>query len=146
MDESLRTGFLEMFSDDSRNLITQQFCAAVRAGERTAEEVTRWVAMDCERRCQQATDEQKKLQIRMVNLLDTIEARNFASYIIWRESLSREDRQKLKAVQSQKYIKEKMSEQPPTEKQLKYLQGLGCQMKPENKQQASELIEQFLHR
>jgi len=65
------------------------------------------------------------------------EALDYASWAVWWESLSAEERRRLKAERW-------MAEQPATEKQTNYLRSLGYAGEIESKLQASELIDRLL--
>lgn len=145
MNEEHRKAFLEKFADEKHNLITQMFCYAVRGGAKTVSEILSRVDADAKRRFADpyTDDEARDTQRRLLAELFTQEAKDFANFIFWRESLPKEERLKMKYARSKQYASEAMSKQPPTEKQIKYLQGLGCDIAPTSKKHASELIEKF---
>lgn len=95
---SYQGDFLSPFCANGRNLVTQMFCKAVRGGCDTVDEVLAWVARDRVRRIEEVLPQNYQVQT-MQSLADTLdapEARGFAQFIMDRESLSREDRERLK--------------------------------------------------
>ncbi len=82
-------------------------------------------------------------QDKLLAVIDETEALNFARFIIRRESLPPEQKLREKDERSQHFRREYMKTQEPTQKQLDYLGGLGCDVKPQNKLEASDLIDEY---
>jgi hypothetical protein len=137
--------FLELWPAARRSLIVNQFCFAVRAGAKDPYAVLEAVGADAQHRFQQEGDAGPQGEAQRILLLaiDTDEAMNFARFILWRESLPYSEKQKLKAESAKDYQREWMKKNPPTEKQLKYLEALACHVIPANRLEASDLIEKF---
>jgi hypothetical protein len=68
-----------------------------------------------------------------------------ARWALWWESLPLLERQRIKAERSETAIERWMAEQPPTEKQLRYLASLGYPgPTPANRLEASRLIDELV--
>lgn len=138
--------FLKVFPLVSRSLIVNQFCHAVRQGARTVDEVLKAVTTDAHSRKDHGFSEQGESQAMLLAQLGDAEtreeARRFAQHIIDRERLPWEEKLRLKTEAQHDYQQAYMASQPPTLKQLSYLKSLGCDTKPENRLEASNLIEQ----
>ena len=140
--------FLAQFAPLRRSLISNQFCFAVRGGCSNVGSILRWVREDAYRRLRQRHID---LEVRealhtLIASLDTPEAANFARLVLEREQLPLSEREKLKAQRSEKYAREWMTTQPPTEKQIQFLCALGCRATPNNKLEASNWIELYKRR
>ncbi|CAN5547691.1 hypothetical protein BH20ACI3_BH20ACI3_38820 [soil metagenome] len=133
--------FLEDFPQANRSLIANQFFAAVRGGAATVDAVIGEVKRDAILRMTLAAGERWATQRLLLKLLETAAARAFAQTVIERESLPREEKLKLKSERSEGFRREYLRVQPPTQKQLEFLQKLGCYTTPSNRLHASELIE-----
>lgn len=126
--------FLAEFDTNYAGAIGNIFCQAVRAGAEDADEVLDYVAKHSANRTAQSV-------YRLLNnSLESIEAREFAEHILWRENLPREVSEKLKNEAKRENLNNLMNVQPPTEKQLSYLKALGCKIEPGSKLEASNLI------
>lgn len=153
--------FLRQFPSTHTGAVANVFCECFRDGNRDVVSllvaVKRWaVAHDAEggrfTKEYQASESYAngaKAYRRLVSAVETEEAERFAAFIIWRESLSREEKRRLKeeaeAENRETYIRVAMSEKPPTEKQLAYLKRLNVSTVPRTRLEASELIEVALH-
>lgn len=138
--------FLLDYPKAGQGTITNWFCYAVRDGAKTPREVLAQVEYTVRRKM--PVDERYSLsngdlERLLEHLLDP-EAEDFAAFIIERESLPNDVRERLKAASGATYQQAYMAEQPPTEKQLSYLRSLGCQEVPTTKLQASQFIDQCL--
>lgn len=139
--------FLELWPTERRSVIVNQFCFAVRNGAKDVDAILKWVGIDAQKRFAEdgnGTD-RGEAQGLLLLAIDTDEARKFAEFIQWRESLPYSEKQKLKAESGQDYRLAWMQKNPPTEKQLKYLEALACHVIPANRLEASELIEKYKH-
>lgn len=147
--------FLDPVPVKNRSMIVNLFCHAARAGCQTAETVLLHVYNTTLRRLrshEQFASSSQREQIEPIKtLVDLIDnerdlAIEFAEFILKRERLSQVEKDRLKASRSKAYQREYMKGMPPTEKQLAYLKGLGCQTVPSNRAEASELIEEWKDR
>lgn len=137
--------FLEQFPRRLMGCIADEFCKAVRDGYKTPEAVITAIALKRERVGYQS----QPLEALMAEGVLTSEgAVEFAEFIIEREALPWEEKQRLKEAsrleKGGEYAKLHMATQPPTDKQLSYLRFLGCSEIPESKLEASELIDRYL--
>jgi hypothetical protein len=137
--------FLELWPTPRRSLIVNQFCFAVRRGAKTVDEVLERVGDDAQKRFAEHGDgtEQGEAQRILLLAIDTDEARNFAEFILWRESLPYEEKQRLKELAGHDYRLAWMEKKPATRKQLKYLEALACHVIPSNMKEASLLIDKY---
>lgn len=136
--------FLEQWEPRRRSLIVNQFCNAVRRGARDVDAVIIRVALDAERRAlPYGNEEREKSQRLLLKVIHDAETQKFAEFILWRESLAYEEKQRLKQETGLPYQQQYMAKQPPTIKQLAYLEALACHVIPTNKLEASQLIERY---
>lgn len=137
--------FLEQWPQLRRSLIVNQFCYAVRKGAKTAVAVLNRVAADAQERFAVEGDgtPQGESQRILLAVIDSDEARKFAEFILWRESLPYEVKQRLKAETGIDHKIACMKKKPPTRKQLAYLEALACHIIPENMLEASQLIDKY---
>lgn len=138
--------FLTDYPPNGRGAITNWFCFAVRDGAKTPREVLTQVEYKVRLRMPEYGDyslSNDDLERLLEHLLDP-EAEDFAAFIIEREALPNDVRERLKAASGATYQQAYMAAQPPTEKQLSYLRSLGCQEVPTTKLQASQFIDQCL--
>lgn len=131
--------YVMQFTPNFRGIIGHLFCQAAREGCEDVQSILDWVEADCMRR-------EAPVYRDVVNTLHTGEAWDFAQHMLDREALPRDEQIKLKNASkaNSDFVKTKMANDEPTEKQLKYLKGLGCKDVPTSKLEASELINQFL--
>lgn len=137
--------FLEQWPSPRRSLIVNQFCYAVRGGAKTVDEVLEAVGADAQDRFAPHGDgtPQGESQRILLSVIDDDETRKFAEFILWREGLPYSVKQKLKEASGQDYKLAWMKQKPPTQKQLKYLEGLACHVIPQNMLEASQLIDKY---
>lgn len=137
--------FLESWPSARRSLIVNQFCFAVRRGAKTVDAALWAVAADAQNRFAEQGDgtEQGEAQRILLSVIDAEETRKFAEFILRRESLPYLEKQKLKEAAGHDYKLAWMKKTPPTEKQLKYLEALACHVIPQNRLEASELIDKY---
>lgn len=138
--------FLDNFEPLRRSGIASQFFGAVRSGALTEDEVIGSVKGDALRRTLTAEGERLETQKQLIDLLETDEARVYAAEIIMRESLSIEEKWRLKRERQQHYRREYLRAQSPTERQLSFLKSLGCQVLPASRWEASEMIDGHVSR
>lgn len=147
--------FLEPFCQNGRNLIAQMFCNAFRKGKcRTPQSMVEWIADDVVRRREELRHptslrlspypEYWDSTLRAIwQEIDSEEIYDYAAFILWRESLSPEEKERLKKTTGIDYATPKMENKAPSEKQLKYLRGLRCHVIPQTMAEASRLIEEY---
>lgn len=135
--------FLELWPAARRSLIVNQFCYAVRGGAKDVDAILEAVGADAQKRFAEHGDADERGESQRILLLaiETDEARSFATFILWRESLPYAAKQKLKEETGEDYKRAWMARNPPTEKQLKYLEALACHVIPANRLEASQLID-----
>jgi len=135
--------FLNAWSPARRSLIVNQFCNAVRAGAFTVNQILEMVGAEANEYWFQNGDggERGQAQRLLLKLIDEPETRKFAEFILRREGLPDEEKRRLKEAAGDRYRRDYMEKQPPTEKQLGYLRSLGYLHTPTNRLEASDLIE-----
>jgi hypothetical protein len=143
MDESAKENFLAQWPQNKRATIMNQFLRTIREGANAPDQVLRWVDTDARKRlespyCNEAEREAQELLLIEVTSDD---GWRMAEYCLWWESLSRDEKTKIKIARGKDYAKQWMATQPPTPAQLKYLKALGCDDLPTTKAQASEWID-----
>jgi hypothetical protein len=153
--------FLRQFPSTHTGAVANVFCECFREGNRDVVRllaaVRQWAISRLledgryteEYQASQSYTNGAKAYRLLASVVDTEEAERFANFIIWRESLSREEKWRLKeeaeTENRETYIRVAMSEKPPTEKQLAYLKRLNVSTVPQTRLEASELIEVALH-
>lgn len=135
--------FLDYWIPIRRSLIVNQFCNAVRGGATTPGAVVERVKADAASRMAQTNYHPIQGQDILLRVIDDSEALEFARFIIKRENLPPIERLKQKEERANFFRNEYMKTQEPTEKQIAYLRGLGCDIKPQNRFEASELIDEY---
>lgn len=137
--------FLGQWPAPRRSLIVNQFCYAVRAGATSVDEVIGAVGRDAQQRFAEHgdSDEQGQAERVLLTVINEPETRNFAEFILWRESLPYEEKQRLKEEAGHDYRLAWMEKQPATKKQLRYLEALACHVIPANRKEASQLIDKY---
>ncbi|MCW5967587.1 MAG: hypothetical protein KIT57_03675 [Blastocatellales bacterium] len=135
--------FLEQFPSPRRSLVANQFCAAVRAGADSVAAVLAWVAQDARRRIADRflEKEARSFQVQLLAALETDEAAEFARFIIERERLTAEEKERLRAADRLQYVRATMATYPPSEAQLDLIAKLGSRELPRTRLDASDLIE-----
>lgn len=143
---AFRGSFLEQFPQLRRSLVANQFCSAVRAGAETVVDVLAWVAQDARRRIVDrfATEEARELQAQLLGALDTDEAETFANFILEREQLTPEEKERLRAVDRLQFVRAHMATYPPSEAQLELIVKLRSRELPKTRLEASDLIEKLI--
>lgn len=126
--------YLKQFPNNFKGTIGDRFCRAVRHGCEDARSVLEWVGNDL-------AGNTNPVWQAVADSCGQTEAWEFAQHILDRESLSREEKQALKKASKSTTI---WHDGPPSEKQLRYLQVLGCPIVPESKKEASDLIGHIL--
>ena len=108
--------FLKRYPKLGQGTICNWFCYAVRDGARTVSEVLSNVEHTVRRRMPMRDGyslSNDDLEALLEHLLDP-EAEDFAAFILEREALSPEEKERLKADSDKQYQQAYMAEQPPT--------------------------------
>lgn len=137
--------FLKSWPPLRRGVVGNYFYDAVRRGAKDVEALLDAVEEFAQGKFNMygdAGNEGQDLRV-LLSLIDDLETRKFAEYVLWRESLSLEERRRLKSEAGSDYRAAWMAQKPPTAKQLKYLEALACHIVPANMQEASQLIEKY---
>lgn len=145
MDEKVKEDFLAKWPQNKRATIMNQFLGAIRHGETTFDGMMEWLVADGVRRLRSpyadaATVEAQRLLISIQADPDT---QAMCEYCLWWESLSSDEKHRIRLERGGDYAKQVMATQPPSDKQLEYLKGLGCFDVPKSKAEASDWIERF---
>jgi hypothetical protein len=137
--------FLDPFPQAQKGWLGALFNRAVREGNTDIESVIVWVRNKADSYLKDPfiSDERRDLLESFVAVLNEPDAIEFAQYVLHYEGLLPEEKARLKQ-KNKDFKSEWLQSQQPTEKQLQYLKTLGCATVPINRQQASELIDQFL--
>lgn len=138
--------FLQDYPKAGQGTITNWFCYAVRDGAKTVPEVLSAVEYTVQRKMP-VDDDYSLSNDDLITLLEhllNLEAEDFAAFIIERESLPADERERLKSASGKAYQQSYMANEPPTPKQLSYLKYLKCPTVPTSKLQASQLIDEIL--
>ena len=143
-----KQAFLNHFLPNHRSTVMNQFLEPIRReGITTADAIVAYVSLDAFERSHSRYSRDETLATQRT-LIEEIErdgtgAINLAEYCLWWESLSSEEKHKIRAPKNAEYARQYMQGQPPTEKQIKFLRSLGCTEQPRDKAHASELIEKW---
>jgi len=132
--------YVMQFNPNFRGIIGHLFCDAVRQGCDDVQAVLDWVEQDCMHR-------ENPVYREVVNTLYDGEAWDFAQHMLDRESLSPEEKIRLKkeSTANNDFARNAMQHATPTSKQLAYLKSLGCTTIPKSKLEASDLIEKYVN-
>jgi len=134
--------FLDQFAQSQRGAIGTQFFGAAREGASTVEDLIAAVKAGAHLRLVTSKGEGWTAQRKLIDLLDTAEARVYAQEVLEREALPPEEKLRLKEERQERYRREYLRAQAPTERQLRFLKSLGGNERPANMLEASDLIEQ----
>ena len=140
--------FLSLFPKNTQSTIANLFCNAVRNGAKSVPAIIEAVEWDVIRRKEYGISEHHCFAPIIEQFHDAVidpagDAPNFAAFILWRESLTAEQKARLKADKGRPYAEQKMSGEAATPAQLRYLQGLGVTDVPDSKLQASQWIDKI---
>lgn len=137
--------FLTWYPRAAQGTVANWFCYAVRDGATLRHQVLQQVEYQAMRRRGRATEAMtEEVLAQLIGDLCSEEAEDFAAFILWRESLSAEEKERLKSAGGASHRDNYMAQEPATEKQKKYLKSLGCPTVPQSKLEASRLIEEHL--
>lgn len=148
MDEKIKEDFLAKWPQNKRATVMNQFLGAIRHGAKTIKDIGGWLVSDATRRFYSpyADVETKAAQWRLMGIESDHDFQAMCEYCLWWESLTSDEKQKIRLERGGDYAKKVMATQPPTDKQLDFLKGLGCFDIPKSKAEASEWIERFKRR
>lgn len=136
---------LENFEQPRRSLIGNMFCYAVRNGADTPEKVVNEVLFDAISRVDRPEHEATESLDLLIKLIEQDgEGLEFAEHILWRESLSYEEKDKLKKEAGSQFSAQAMEGKAPTEKQIALLKKKGVTDIPTDRLEASKLIGELL--
>lgn len=139
--------WLDQFPAEHRGAIANYFYEAVRfhrgdiEAKKGCSEVYRELARQLQRYGQRPGQGVDKLQVLRAMQRDPIQAQCFFLWVIRQEARSPEEKERDKAQSEAEGKRRYMESLPPTQKQLDTLLRLGVDEMPENRWQASELIE-----
>ena len=136
-----RLTYLSYFPPEQRSTAANNMLEAVRAGCSEPHQVVGYALEKATRR----SWNEAAHTLRLLSELDFEALLAGARWALWWESLPLLERQRIKAERSETAIERWMAEQPPTEKQLRYLHNLGYRgPTPANRLEASKLIDGFM--
>ena len=136
-----RLTYLSYFPPEQRSTAANNMLEAVRAGCSEPHQVVGYALEKATRRSWNEAAQ----TLRLLSELDFEALLAGARWALWWESLPLLERQRIKAERSETAIERWMAEQPPTEKQLRYLHNLGYRgPTPANRLEASKLIDGFM--
>ncbi|BDG59922.1 hypothetical protein caldi_10120 [Caldinitratiruptor microaerophilus] len=145
-----RDQFLSRFATERRSRVVNLFTVPARNLRLVSSDaLLAHVRQDLDQRIREAMywggrDLDALVEIRDVIEAHPEEARRFASWAISWASLPAGVREQVKVQRAERYRREWMAHQPPTERQLAYLYRLGyAGSPPSNRAEASELIDRL---
>jgi len=144
-----RTSFLSRFPEDMRSAVVVFFAMRVRKGHRTPEGLYLVALQEASRRARLSTLERDRIKYGLLSsvMLEHPElALGFCRWVLEWEALPWQEKERIKEARAERYRREWMRQQPPTEKQLAYLRKLGWTGAVLSRQHASELIEKLARR
>lgn len=129
-----RRKFLEFFNPEKRSTVANNFLVVIRKGITDPDLVITEVY-------EKARKDRDKHYISDTIFAYLSEAFKYVSYLLDWEQLPQQEKDYYKGITAKKVIREHMSREEPTEKQLQYLKALRYTgPAPETKAKASELI------
>jgi len=136
-----RLTFLSHFPLEQRSTANNFLLQAVRAGCNEPNQVVGY-ALETARRRRHLEAAHTLL---LLSNLDPEALLAGARWALWWESLSPEEKRRFREERAEEAIARWMAEQPPTEKQLRYLTSLGYRgPEPANRLEASRLIDELV--
>jgi hypothetical protein len=133
--------YLSQFDKNYHGTIGDKFCRAIRDGAEDPKAVLDWVSSNLVTNTNPVWQ-----QVAKTTRDYSSEAWDFAQHLLEREALSWDAKQKLKGERAldSEFVKAKMARDKPSWAQLNYLEGLGCDVVPSTKLEASELIDKYV--
>ena len=136
-----RLTYLSYFPHNQRSTANNFLLEAIRAGCNEPNQVVGY-ALETARRRRHLEAAQTLL---LLSHLDPEALVAGARWALWWESLSPEEKRRFREERAEEAIARWMAEQPPTEKQLRYLTSLGYRgPEPANRLEASRLIDELV--
>ena len=136
-----RLTFLSHFPLEQRSTANNFLLQAVRAGCNEPNQVVGYALETARRRCHLEAAQ----TLSLLSELDPEALLAGVRWALWWESLPLEEKQRLRKKRAEEAIERWMAEQPPTEKQLRYLTSLGYRgPEPANRLEASRLIDELV--
>jgi len=136
-----RLTYLSYFPHNQRATATNFLLEAVRAGCNAPHQVVGYALETACRRCHLEAAQ----TLFLLSDLDPEALLAGARWALWWESLSPEEKRRFREGRAEEAIARWMAEQPPTEKQLRYLASLGYRgPTPANRLEASRLIDELV--
>lgn len=136
--------FLENFDKRWRGTIGDQICRIIRTGETDTDYILKALREKCDANVEQGYNTEFYQQLCIESY--SFEARCFVEFLLWRENLSWDEKQRLKAEWQEREKTNRLKQIPPTEKQLNYLKKLGVSETPKTMHEASEMIGKAIRR
>lgn len=134
--------FLESFEPNERSAVSNDFLYTIRRlGPTTPKAVCKAVWAET----QETHWRERSAKLRSVLAADPKGALDYAARQLAWEALPPSDKQKVKAMKQQAGIAAWQITQPPTAKQLAYLEGLGYTGEVRHRRHASELIDALVN-
>jgi hypothetical protein len=141
----MTASWLDQFPADRRSTVANWFHFAVREGARTPAAVVIAVQETVRRRLTGESDPARRAHLATVaHALQQDGALAYAAEVITYEQLPYAERQRVKAERGKPYMVEAMRGKPPTEKQLALLRSKGVSSMPEDRAEASQMIDRLL--
>ena len=138
-----RLTYLSYFPHNQRSTANNFLLEAIRAGCNEPNQVVGY-ALETARRRRHLEAAQTLL---LLSHLDPEALVAGARWALWWESLPPEEKRRFREGRAEEAIARWMAEQPPTEKQLRYLTSLGYRgPEPANRLEASRLIDELVGR
>ena len=138
-----RLTFLSYFPPEQRSAANNFLLQAVRAGCNEPNQVVGYALETA--RCRYHLEAAQTLLL--LSNLDPEALLAGARWALWWESLSPEEKRRFREERAEEAIARWMEENPPTEKQLRYLTSLGYRgPEPANRLEASRLIDELVGR
>ncbi|MBV6417397.1 MAG: hypothetical protein CMLOHMNK_02059 [Steroidobacteraceae bacterium] len=133
--------FLEQFAPSERSAISNDFLYTIRRLGPSCTPKTVCKAVWAETKATRWRSRSERLLSALA--ADPQAALDYAANRLAWEALPDADKRAVKDAKRQAGVAAWMEEQPPTEKQLAYLEGLGCRKTPSNRREASEWIDRL---
>lgn len=134
--------FLERFPTARRSTVSNRFLEVVRAGITDPRTIASRVLATCRDHARMRHPYDQDIVEAMLTYPQ--EALAYAQDRIEYEAMPYAERQKMKAEKQQDYQREYMEKMPPTQKQLDYLVKLGYFKIPDNRHEASQIIDELV--
>ena len=137
--------YLTQFAERDRSQVTSYFCYSFREWVEWKPSPEELLRATCARvlRSYREGDPKTALLEQMYHTFSSDEALKFSAFIVWRESLSPEERARLRERGYEFYRRRFLAELPVSDAQLRYLRKLGCDQVPANRLEASDLINEL---